>query len=146
MCDEKVYWKWGSWSCDRNGMSGSFEVSFFPAWRHVLLCRATNARNARANKGWNALVAGSGQVIPKDCHAPNEAWERKCTTPINIILTFIKETWMRRDRREIRIFNDIFLKISFTKILFMTIWGKFRKLLENHWGFNLLRSSKNHYL
>lgn len=26
--------------------------------------------------------------------------------------------------------NDIFLKISFTKILFMMIWGKFRKLLE----------------
>lgn len=36
--------------------------------------------------------------------------------------------------------------LKFTKILFMMIWGKFRKLLENHWGFNLLRSSKNHYL
>lgn len=116
---------------------------FFPAWRHVLLCRATNARNARANKGWNALVAGSGQVIPKGCHAPNEAWERKYAAPIDIILTFIRATsWMRRDRREIRISNDIFLKISSTKILFMMRY-EFGKLLENHWGFNLLRLSKN---
>lgn len=100
---------------------GIFWSRFFPAW-HVLLCRATNARNARANKGWNAL-AGSGQVIPKGCHAPNEAWERKYTAPIDIILTFIRTTWIRRDRREIRISNDIFLKISFTKISFMMIWG-----------------------
>lgn len=114
MCDEKVYWKWGSWSCDRNGMSGSFEVGFFPAW-HVLLCRATNARNARANKGWNASVAGSGQVIPKGCHAPNEAWERKYTVPIDIILTFIRATWMRWDRREIRIPTIYFLKFHSRK-------------------------------
>lgn len=107
MRGEEVHRNSGSRSSDTSKrcmavFSCRFFPSFFPA-RHVLPCRAANTRNAGTNKGRDAF-ADSGQVIPEGCHAPDEAWERKCTARIDIILTFIRAAWTRRERvgREIR--------------------------------------------
>lgn len=105
MRDEEVHRNSGSRSSDTSKRCSFFQslFSFFFSARHVLPCRAANTRNAGTNKGRDAF-ADSGQVIPEGCHAPHEAWERKCTPRIDIILTFIRAAWTRRERvgREIR--------------------------------------------
>lgn len=105
MRDEEVHRNSGSRSSDTSKRCSFFQslFSFFFSARHVLPCRAANTRNAGTNKGRDAF-ADSGQVIPEGCHAPHEAWERKCTPRIDIILTFIRAAWTRRERvgREIQ--------------------------------------------
>lgn len=81
MCDEKVYWKWGSWSCDRNGMSGSFEVGFFLRGTCCSVAQQTRGMPGPIKDGmhWPGLDKSFPKVVTLQTKRENENTQLRST-------------------------------------------------------------------